>query len=186
MKTSLATTLSVAGVLAAGTAAFAVNSAVLSTPTASGKLSADMTTESDGTPTPTVTLADGTVAPLSYSALAMSDTSATYEVGAAGTVVVDAVNDVPVIVSVSPAAGWTAVASASEAGGPALVVFTSPSVIVRFAVTWTNGTFDVKVTSQNVGTPPATPRRDDDDDDESEEHEDDHQEHEDHEEEDDD
>lgn len=199
MKPSLATALSISGVFAAGATAFAVNSAVLVTP--SGSVGAapvvvaadsalpstlvstpdSFLPESVPTPgaTPATSGASASVRPASV--LAQSDTTATYAVGQAGTVVVDILDGLPVIVSVAPGSGWTAQVRASTAiTREAAVIFTGPTSKVIFEVDIENGRFDVDVDSAPLV---SAPRHDDDDDhDEDDHHDGDHDEDDDHDE----
>ncbi len=196
MKKSIATVISVAGVLGAGAAAYAVNSSVLSA-TSSNELVAataavatfapDGSTVTPGgsvvaaggapaTPTTVAATTPATVAPLSSTPVP-SSTRTSYKVGTAGNVVLDSAGGVLTIAGVSPASGWTAT---KTLGGTqtATVHFTSSTVRVEFVATLSNGVVGVDVTS--VALPPPSTNRpyDDDDDDRYEDHDDEH--HEDH------
>ena len=109
MKTSIASAISVLGVVAAGAAAFAVNTAVLSP---SGEVVANASAP--------VSVASTTIAPVAdpggtASALtaASATQTSTYKVGDAGRVIVEVVNGQLRVANVLPSAGWTARASPS-------------------------------------------------------------------------
>lgn len=198
MKKSIATIISVAGVLGAGAAAYAVNSSVLSATSSNELVAATVPVAtfapsgSTGTPgggvvtagavaaAPTTSTATtpATVAPLSSTPVP-SSTRTSYKVGSAGNVVLDSADGVLTIAGVSPAAGWTAT---KTLGGThtATVHFTSSTMRVEFVATLSNGAVSVDVTS--VALPPPTTSRpyDDDDDDRYEDHDDDDHHDEDH------
>ena len=192
MKKSIATIISVAGVLGAGAAAYAVNSSVLSA-TSSNDLVAAATSAATFAPGgPTLTPGGGvvvagataaapttstsatpaTVAPLSSTPVP-SSTRTSYKVGSAGSVVLDSAGDVLTIAGVSPATGWTAT---KTLGGTqtATVHFTSSTMRVEFVATLSNGVVGVDVTSVALPPPSTTRPYDDDDDDRHGDHDDDH------------
>ena len=185
MKVGIATTLSVAGVLAAGAAAFALNTAVLSdgpgaaaAPVATTTLVAGISpVGSDGGVTAT---GDGAVTP---DPTKVSDTVTTYRVGDAGNVIIDTASGAIVVTDVVPAAGWTAEPARSEADGTVKVHFIKGATRLEFTARMADGTVAVKVandtpTAPPVAAPGATPtvppslRGDDDDDHEEHEHDD--------------
>lgn len=187
MKPVLATALSISGVFAAGATAFAVNSAVLVAPPGSFGASPSAATVDSSQIVPGVTLAPASqsgpasnmaVSPAAVKPtgiLAQTDTSASYAVGEAGTVVVDMVDGLPVIVSVAPGSGWTAqVRPATAITREAAVIFTGPTSRVIFEVDIANGRFDVDVDSTPLV---SAPRQDDDDHDEHDEDEDEDDDH---------
>ena len=198
MKVGIATTLSVAGVLAAGAAAFALNTAVLSDGPGAAAAPAATTTLVTGTamaPTGSdggVTAAgDGAVTP---DPTKVSDTVTTYRVGDAGNVIVDTASGAIVVTDVVPAAGWTAEPARTEADGSVKVHFIKGGTRLEFTARMTNGSVAVNVINDTPTAPPAAGSgaaptvppslRGDDDDDEHEEREhhdddDDHEEHED-------
>lgn len=213
MKKSIATVISVAGVLGAGAAAYAVNTSVLSATSSNDYVAAapvDMfgadgltaTTLTGGqiasagapvlspaTVTPAASAvtvaAPATVAPLSSTPVPAS-TRTTYKVGTAGSVVLDTAGGTLSVVSLSPSAGWTA-SKVQSAPGIASVVFTSSTMKVEFTGTLVSGSVDVDVTSTAI-QPPATSRPHHDDDDErdhDDEHDEDDHDEDDHDEEDD-
>lgn len=199
MKVGIATTLSVAGVLAAGAAAFALNTAVLSD--GPGAAAAPVMTAAPVAPATgatTAPTADGQVVAAGDTAVVpdptkVSDTVTTYKVGEAGSVIIDTASGAIVVTDVVPAAGWTAEPARTEADGAVKVHFMKGSTRLEFTARMANGTVDVKVVNDtptappapNPGVAPTVPpslRGDDDDDDEHEErehHDDDHEEDED-------
>lgn len=196
MRTSIASTLSVAGVVAAGVAAFALNTAVLTTgssgtgeaaaptSTAGGELSAPAGAVSQsGSGTPTV----GQV-PVTAGSTVVSATLTTYRVGEAGTVVVDTTDGTVTVANILPAAGWTSEPARTDPDGTVKVHFVKGSARIEFVARMTQGSVDVKVVNEtpavtspaNSGGTPATtpgtvtsrPREHHDDDDDREEHDD--------------
>lgn len=206
MKKSIATVISVAGVLGAGAAAYAVNSSVLSATSSNNLAAATVPTfaqsaaavvadtdlqATDGgvgasgseavaplaAPASTTTAPPATVAPLSSTQVPAS-TRTSYKVGSAGTVVLDSADGVLTIAGVNPAANWTATRTAGGAR-TATVHFTSATMRVEFVATLSNGSIGVNVNSVSR-QPPAATRPHDDDDDRYEDHDDRHEDHEDH------
>lgn len=201
MKKSIATIISVAGVLGAGAAAYAVNSSVLSATSSNDLIAAttsvatfatDGSTDSpsgdvvvagaavaspltiaSATPSTVAPLSTtpGTVAPLSSTPVP-SSTRTSYKVGAAGSVILDSAGGVLTIAGVSPATGWTATRTIGGAQ-TATVHFTSATMRVEFVATLSNGAVGVDVTSVALPPPSTTRRYDDDDDDRLEDHDDD-------------
>lgn len=209
MKTSIATTLSIAGVLAAGAAAFALNSAVLSDDSAASVSLASQTTlmSAAAAASPATTLPSGQVAaadtPINPEPTKVNSTVTTYKVATAGSVIVDTASGAVKVTDIVPASGWTAEPARTEAGGLVKVHFSNGSTRIEFTAQMTNGSVVVNATTDvlpTAGAPAATAPRpsqntvagakpsipqslrggDDDDDDEH------HEDHEDHEDEDDD
>lgn len=197
MKKSIATIISVAGVLGAGAAAYAVNSSVLSATSSNDLVAAtaavatfapggSTVTPGGGVvsagsaaaaPTTIASATPATVAPLSSTPVP-SSTRTSYKVGTAGNVVLDSAGGVLTIAGVNPAAGWTATRTL---GGTqtATVHFTSATMRVEFVATLSNGTVGVDVTSVALPPPSTTRPYDDDDDDRYEDHDDEHEDHDD-------
>jgi hypothetical protein len=182
MKTGIATTISVVGVIAAGVAAFAVNSSVLGA--SSPANSAIVTTSVAGiTPANGTPVNNGQVAAAGAQATEITDTTTTYKVGDAGSVVIDTSTGAIVVTGIAPAAGFTSEPARTEAGGIVKVHFVSAKQRIEFTAQMVNGI--VKVNVVNEGKPTSgsvapRPRHDDDDDEheEREEHDEDHEEHE--------
>ena len=194
MKTSLAATLSVVGVLASGAGAFAVNSYVLDsssntsfaapveatvaesafveTDTASGiaeSAAIDTPTEA---PRSTVVKTPSTT-PSSTSAPRLNATSetqtSTYNVGESGRVTLEITDGVLRVVSVAPNSGWTAKLPEYD-DGELEVKFYSGSLEVEFKARLVNGEIAVFVESEDESL------------DDRYEHDDDHHEDDDHDE----
>lgn len=185
MKTGIATTVSVVGVIVAGVAAFAVNNSVLGA--SSPVNSAIVSTNTPAGATGFTPVNAGNVSAAEAQATPITETTTTYTVGSAGSVVIDTATGAIVVTGIAPSAGYTSEPAVTDANGVVKVRFISSIQRIEFIAEMVNG--EVKVTVKDI-TPPATqpaparPRHDDDDrgDDDHEEHD----EREDHEEEDDD
>ena len=179
MKVGIATTLSIAGVLAAGAAAYAVNSSVLSTSpsvsvTASGTPAVD-----SGTPVSAQVAAQSTKVQSSV----LNNTTTTYQVGTAGSVVIDMSSGAIAVSNVLPAAGWSSEPAQVQPNGDVKIPFISSSTRIEFLAQLVEGKVTANVTSQPIAPPntmkpggkPPKPNdsysEDDDDDDDDEEHE---------------
>ncbi len=138
MKARIATMISIAGVLVAGSAAALVNTQVLSGSASPSPLVVDAasptqpsiaTTLSATTPTITaVPLVEAAATP----APAAVATQAVYAIGTSGTVTLDTVGDVLTIVDVTPAPGWTITDSEREDATNVEIKFQSGSIEVEF------------------------------------------------------
>lgn len=179
-KMRATTALSIAGVLAAGGAAYALNVNVLGPSGASRTSIAlqNVALTSDSTVAPV----DGTVSVKEVSSTA---TTTTYQVGEAGTVMIDVSSGQVVISSVAPNAGWTAEPTRTDARGSAKVHFVSGSTRLEFVASMVNGAPSVSVAVDNSRTPGLTSTKptmpgssvgEDDDDDDDGEHRDHHDE----------
>ncbi|MEY3655787.1 MAG: hypothetical protein RL114_145 [Actinomycetota bacterium] len=185
MKTGIATTVSVVGVIAAGVAAFAVNSSVLGA--SSPANSAIVTTSVAGmTPANATPVNNGQVGATGAQATEVTDTTTTYKVGEAGSVVIDTSTGAIVVTGIAPAAGFTSEPARTEANGIVKVHFVSSTQRIEFIAQMVSGVVKVNVVNEGkptAGSVPPRPRHDDDDDDddheEREEHDDDHHEDED-------
>lgn len=175
MKVSIATALSVAGVLAAGAAAYAVNVSVLDAPSASDASLVSTTIPAGGSATPVD--ASGSAA-VSADGVKVNDTTTSYQVGSAGTVVVSTESGSVVVTSVVPNSGYTAEPARTDANGMVKVHFNSSTGRIEFSAQMVNGEVVVKVTNESTpagavaGTPakPAFPGGGNDDDNDNEEH----------------
>lgn len=175
MKVSIATTLSIAGVLAAGAAAYAVNVSVLDAPSAADTTLVATTVSGAGALAPATGVADGAV---TANGVRVNDTTTSYEVGKAGTVVIDTASGSIVVTSVVPNAGYTAEPARTEANGLVKVHFNSSASRIEFTAQMVNGEVVLKVNNESMpggataGTPtkPAFPGGGGDDDDDHEEH----------------
>lgn len=147
MRTSIASTISVLGVLAAGAAAFAVNTAVLSPP---GGVVANAAAPISVSPTTTVAPAVGAdPAPSApgIAATAATQTS-TYKVGDAGRVILEVVDGELRVANVLPSAGWTARAPEYD-DGEVEVEFMNGSMQVEFKARLEGAEIKVFVESEN-------------------------------------
>ena len=163
MKVGIATTLSIAGVMAAGAAAYAVNSSVLST---SPAVSATAT----GTPAVEITPVASQVSEKStkVQSSVLSNTTTTYQVGTSGAVVLDTRSGAIAVSNVMPAAGWSSEPAQVQPNGDVKVPFLSSSTRIEFLAHLENGKVTVSVTAQPIAPPdtmkPAKPTYSDDDD----------------------
>ncbi len=174
MKVGIATTLSIAGVLAAGAAAYAVNSSVLST-------SSTVSATASGTPAAdAVNMLPAQVVEKStkVQSSVLNNSSTTYQVGTSGSVVIDMSSGSIAVSNVLPAAGWSSEPAQVQQNGDVKVPFVSSSARIDFLARLVDGKVVVNVTSQPIAPPPTMkpPKPtysddDDDDDDENEEHE---------------
>ena len=181
MKVGIATTLSIAGVLAAGAAAYAVNSSVLST------TSSIASTVADPSGAPVVdatTTVPGQVAEQStkVQSSVLNNTTTTYQVGTSGSVVIDMSSGAIAVSNVLPAAGWSSEPAQGLPNGDVKVPFVSSSARIEFLAHLADGKVSVSVTSQPIAPPntmkpatnptkPSVPFSGDDDDDEEHENE---------------
>jgi hypothetical protein len=107
-----------------------------------------------------------------------------YDIGEAGSVTVDVVNDKIALIDTTVGAGWTLVSSAVSSGTNTVnAQFTNNQVNVYFTATFANGTITPSIRSEEVPTSGGGYYDDDDDhdehDDDHDEHDDDHDEHDD-------
>ena len=162
MKVGIATTLSIAGVLAAGAAAYAVNSSVLSTSssvsaTASGTPAADVVNTLPAQVVEKSTKVQSSV---------VNNTTTTYQVGTAGSVVLDMRSGAIAVSNVLPAAGWSSEPAQLQPNGDVKVPFLSSSTRLEFLARLVDGKVAVNVTSQPIAPPKPKPTYSEDDDDE--------------------
>jgi hypothetical protein len=185
MKTVIATTVSVVGVIVAGVAAFAVNNSVLSASSPSNSVVVSGTYPAGATQ-----VNEGQISAATAKATPITDTTTTYAVGNAGNVVLDTATGAIVVTGIAPGSGFTSEPATTDAAGVVTVRFVSSIQHLEFKAQMVNGQVQVAVkdtTPASLKPAPTKPRHDDDDDDEDEEdehHDEDHDE--DHEDEDDD
>lgn len=181
MKSSLATSISIVGVLAAGAAAFAVNTAVLnvspdsatatvsessiSNPTTNGKVA------SQNTPSPTVQTIPSQSQAVAAGAPSVAQTS-TYKVGESGRVILEVRDGSLRVANVLPSTNWNASRPEYE-DGEVEVKFYSGAVEVEFKARLVNGEIAVFVQTENNSTDDSYEREYHDDDDDDDDHEDD-------------
>jgi hypothetical protein len=186
MKTGIATTVSVVGVIVAGVAAFAVNNSVLgaSSPADSAIVSTNVPAGNTGANSINV----GKISAAEATATPITDTTTTYSVGSAGNVVLDTSTGAIVVTGIAPAAGYTSEPATTDSMGVVKVRFASSMQRIEFIAKMVNGQVEVTVkdiTPPSMKPAPTKPRYNEDDDHEEDEHHDeDHDE--DHEDEDDD
>lgn len=185
MKTGIATTVSVVGVIVAGVAAFAVNNSVLSASSPSNSVVMSSNYPAGATP-----VNGGKISAAVAKATPITDTTTTYAVGNAGNVVLNTATGAIVVTGIAPGAAFTSEPATTDAAGVVRVRFLSSIQHLEFIAQMVNG--QTKVSVKDI-TPaslkPAPSKQDDDDDDYDEDEEDDHHDEdhdEDHEDEDDD
>ena len=154
MKVSIATALSVAGVLAAGAAAYAVNVSVLDAPSASDSSMVSTTLPTGQSPVaPAGNFVGGAV---TADGVRISDTTTSYKVGDAGTVVVDTSSGAVVVTSVVPNSGYTSEPARTESNGLVKVHFNSSTARIEFTAQLVNGSVVVNVSNEPLrGAPVA-------------------------------
>lgn len=156
MKTSLATGLSIAGVIVAGGAAMALNTVVLTSKSSSGNLAAAVT---DGSSATTADLGAGGVTAEGASA-GYSDqsgtASTTFTIGAAGTVTVSVTGATLEVTDITAAGGWTASPPRYFGLGSARVHYTSASQRLDVRIDLVNGVPQVQVVD-DTGQPGPVP-----------------------------
>lgn len=182
MKSSLATSLSIVGVLAAGGAAMGLNTAVLTSTSGGSDLVQQLVDEASAA-------TGSTLAPagvVDAAATPAGDTT-TFTIGTAGTVTVTVTGASLEVTDITAGTGWTASSPRYEGISMAKVHFTSAAQRLEVYVTVVDGVPQVKVEDETgapaPGYPGAGEEHHDDDDDEHEEHEDDEHEDEDEDEE---
>lgn len=161
MKSTIATTLSIIGVLAAGTAAYAVNVSVLNTPSAAYSTVVDTVAPVNTSATP-VALQN-----VEAQATPVSSNITTYQVGTAGNVVVDVSSGAIVVVSATPNAGYTSEPVRPAENGVVKVHFVSATSRIEFAAQLVAGKVVVNVTNDPIRSAPPVaqnPKYGDDDD----------------------
>ena len=167
MKVGITTAISVAGVLVAGTAAYAVNSNVLTT---SSSIASSVTVPLVTPIIVAATTASGKVARQSIKVglSVLNDTTTTYKVGTSGSVVLDMRSGAIAVSNVLPAAGWSSEPAQVQPNGDVKVPFISTSTRIEFLARLVDGKVTVNVTSQPIAPPKPKPTYSDDDDEEHE------------------
>lgn len=182
MKSSLATSISIAGVIAAGAAAFAVNTAVLnvspdtatatvsetsiSIPPESGSVASQNTSSTPIRTVPPQPQAVAAVAP------SITQTS-TYKVGDSGRVILEVRDNSLRVANVLPSTNWSASRPEYD-DGEVEVSFYSGSVEVEFKARLVNGEIKVFVETENEAADDSYEREYHDDDDDHDDEDDDH------------
>lgn len=164
MKIGITSALSAAGVLAAGVAAFTLNSAVLSSPgtgvsddaaraAALGAAPATDTGTGGSTSAGNVSSAASPGTPVTANSTVISPDVTSYRVGNAGTVVVDSADGTIKVTDVVPAAGWTAEPARTAPDGTVKVHFNKGSERLELFASLVAG----KVTVTVVNETPVAP-----------------------------
>lgn len=176
MKTGIATTLSVLGVIAAGAAAYAVNTSVLGA-AASDTVAVFAPASSRATVATQPNSPNVSGASIETVENMVSGDTTTYKVGSAGSVVVDTSSGSIVVTSILPAAGFTSEPARTDSNGVVKVHFVSATQRVEFVARMVNGSVVVDVENETpapgVSQPPSRHHDDDDDHDNQEERHDD-------------
>lgn len=160
MKLTLTTTLSIASIVAAGAAAYAINVNVLESPAAAntGLTAVAATTVAPAVDSGT-TRAAGGVAMASDSqeviATPVSSSTTSYQVGTAGKVVVDTSKTTFSVASIVPASGWTSEPAVTAPDGSVKVYFVSGNSRIEFVLQMANGTVKTSVINESQPTPIA-------------------------------
>jgi hypothetical protein len=182
MKTSLATMLSVTGVLAAGALAFAVNTSVLdhavTTSEAAPALQADVVPLADFTPSGVSASAVTTqVAPAPAPAVTAEVAAAvaaqsTYNIDGVAAITLALSDNSLSVVSVKPAGGYTAAATAVSASRIE-VVLTHSNSVMKFSAQVLDGRIVTSVVAEQPRVTSTAPSKynDDEGDDDDREHE---------------
>ncbi|MEI6199841.1 MAG: hypothetical protein WCP83_07880 [Actinomycetota bacterium] len=149
MKAGLTTALSIAGVLAAGAAAYAVNSSVLSTTSSTQSAVVD----SPASPVvDAVSTIPGQVVQQSIpvQSSVLNNTTTTYQVGSSGSVVIDMSSGGIAVSNVVPSAGWSSEPAQLQPNGDVKVHFVSANARIEFLSHLADGKVSVSVTSEPV------------------------------------
>jgi hypothetical protein len=102
----------------------------------------------------------------------LNNTTTTYQVGTAGSVVLDMRSGAIAVSNVLPAAGWSSEPAQVQPNGDVKVPFISSSTRIEFLARLVDGKVTVNVTSRPIAPPKPKPTYSDDDDDDN--HDDDH------------
>ena len=166
MKIGITTALSAAGVLAAGVAAFTLNSAVLSSPgtgvsddaaraaaLGTAPAAAAGTGTGSSAPAGNVSSAASPGTPVTANSTVISPDVTSYKVGTAGTVVIDSADGTIKVTDVVPAAGWTAEPARTAPDGTVKVHFNKGSERLELFASLVAG----KVTVTVVNETPVAP-----------------------------
>lgn len=156
MKLSLTTTISMASIVAAGAAAYAINVNVLEAPAA-----ANPTAITTPAATPVAAPVSGQTStqsaqtPITVQATPVSAQTTKFEVGSAGLVLVSSDSNGLKVLSITPTAGWVSENSEVKPDGSVVVRFHSGTQRVAFSARKVNGKIETSV-AQEMIQPPAT------------------------------
>ncbi|NBR67228.1 MAG: hypothetical protein EBT79_08150 [Actinobacteria bacterium] len=168
MRFGITSALSAAGVVAAGVAAFTLNSAVLSSPGAgvsddaarAAALGAVASTVPGDVTAPAGNVSVASPgSPVTANSTAISGTVTSYQVGTSGTVVIDSGNGTIRVTDVVPAAGWTSEPARTAPDGTVKVHFVRGSERVELFASLSGGKVTVSVVNETPVNPSqsATP-----------------------------
>ena len=160
MKLSLTTTISVASIVAAGAAAYAINVNVLEAPAATNPMAAAVSTPA-ATAAPTIghTSAKSVMAPVPVQAVSVSGQTSKYDVEGAGSVLINDSDKGLSVASISPGAGWTSEPARVLPDGAVSVHFVSGTQRLEFVARKVNGKIAAVVTNESAvdnGAPVAS------------------------------
>ena len=164
MKIGITSALSAAGVVAAGLAAFTLNSAVLAGPgtgvsddaARAATLGTAPAAASTGAVTDTGNVSAASPgSPVTASSVALSGTVTSYTVGTAGTVVIDSANGTVRVTDVVPAAGWVSEPARTASDGTVNVHFTKGAERIELHASLTGGKVTVSVVNETPARPAA-------------------------------
>ena len=142
LKSKVAAVLSLSGILASGSAAALVNTQVLASET---KSNAPVTATLAVTTTSTTPSSIPTQTPPS-----LTSTQATYQVGAAGVVVLDTAGDTLSVVSAKPGSGWIFVEAENYGPNAVEVKFRDGTTEVEFKATLLVGVVSTSIESELI------------------------------------
>lgn len=175
MKSALATSLSIAGVLAAGGVAMGLNTAVLTSKTGRSDLVQQVLEQVS--PSTTLPGAEGVVG---AAASDPSSESTTFSIGAAGTIAVSVTGATLEVTDITVGSGWTASPPRYADSSHVKVHFTSTAQMLEVRITLVDGVPQVTVEDDSGAPAPGFPadgdRDGDHDDDHDGEHEHEHEE----------
>ena len=151
MKLSLTTTISMASIVAAGAAAYAINVNVLEAPAATAPMAAiaaaptAVTTPSSGQAS-----AQSVSAPVEIQAVAVDGNTSKYQVASAGTILLTDTDKGLSVTGISPGAGWTSEPARTTSDGAVSVHFVSGTQRLEFIARKTNGKITTTVTNETI------------------------------------
>ena len=150
MKLSLTTTISVASIVAAGAAAYAINVNVLEAPAATNPVAAAVSTPTTlATPANGQTSAMSAQTPVAVQAVSVSGQTSKYDVEGAGSVLINETDKGLSVASISPGAGWTSEPARVLPDGAVSVHFVSGTQRLEFVARKVNGKIAAVVTNES-------------------------------------
>jgi hypothetical protein len=153
MKLSLTTTISMASIVAAGAAAYAINVNVLEAPAAANPVAISATPTGTAVATPSGEASTQSMrSPLEVQEVSVTADTTKYQVGTAGAVLLSGTGSALTVASITPAAGWTSEPSRTLPDGSVSIHFTSGTQRLEFVARKVSGKI---VTSVVEDTPPV-------------------------------